>query len=81
MDHHTVCHSLKTHVDEPISWLHKLDKKDQSKELHDAWVDLIQQRIEKGSFLEQELIKCLMIWYGKIKIDHFSQTSLNGIKE
>ena len=70
---------MKTHVDEPISWIKKLDKKDQSKELHDAWVDLIRQRIEKGSFLEQELIKCLMIWYGKLKIDHFSQESLNGM--
>ena len=65
-------------MDQPISWIKKLDKKDQSTELRNAWVDLI-QRIEKGSFLEQELIVCLMKWYGKIKIDDFSQESLNGI--
>ena len=69
---------MKTHVDEPISWIKKLDKKEQSTQLHDAWIDLI-QRIEKGSFLEQELMECLMKWYGKIKFIHFSQKNLNWI--
>ena len=49
-------------MDKPIFWIQKLDKKDQSKELHDDWIDLI-QRIEKGSFLEQELLTCLKNFY------------------
>ena len=59
-----VCQSLKTHVDQPIFWIQKLDKEGQSKQLHDAWIDLA-QRIQKGSLLEHELVKCLMKWYGK----------------
>ena len=51
-------------MDQPISWIKKLDKGDQSTQLHDAWIDLI-QRIEKGFSLEQELIECLMKWYRK----------------
>ena len=58
-----VCQSLKSHMDHPIFWIQKLDKKGQSKELHDAWIDLI-QRIEKGSILEQKLVKCLKKFYG-----------------
>ena len=59
-----VCQSLKTHVDQPIFWIQKLDHEGQSDNLHDAWIDLV-QRIEKGSFLEQQLVKCLMKWYTK----------------
>ena len=41
-----VCKSLKTHVDHPIFWIQKFDKRGESKELHDAWIDLI-HRIKK----------------------------------
>ena len=66
-------------MDQPIFWIQKLDKEGQSEELHDVWIDLV-QRIEKGSFLEQELVKCLMKWYKEqsnpIK---WPQKSLNGV--
>ena len=44
-------------------------------ELHEAWIDLV-QRIEMESHLEQDLVECLMKWYG----DFPSKTadSLNG---
>ena len=71
-----VCESLKTHVDQPIFWIQKLDKKGQPKELHDAWIDLV-QKIEKGSFLQQELVKCLMKWYAESST--WSKESLNGV--
>ena len=64
------------HVDQPIFWTEKFEKRGQSKELHDAWIDLI-QRIEKGSFLEQQLVKCLMKWYRKK--NNLSQELLDGI--
>ena len=67
---------MKIHVDQPIFWIQKLDKSGRPKELHDALIDLL-QRIEKGSFLEQELVKCLMIWYG-MQIS-WPQTSLSGV--
>ena len=67
---------MKIHVDQPIFWIQKLDKSGQPKELHDALIDLL-QRIEKGSFLEQELVECLMKWYGMQKSWH--QMSLSGV--
>ena len=75
-----VCQSLKTHVDQPIFWIQKLDKEGQSKQLHDAWIDLA-QRIQKGSFLEQELVKCLMKWHGKQSNPEtcWPQKSLDGV--
>ena len=72
-----VSQSLKSHVDQPMFWIQKLDKKGQSKELHDAWIDLL-QRIEKGSFLEQELVKCLKKWNARDHKD-WPQESLNGV--
>ena len=71
-----VCQSLKTYVNEPIFWIQKLDREGQSDNLHDAWIDLV-QRIEKGSFLEQKLVKCLMKWYRKK--NNLSQELLDGI--
>ena len=75
-----VCQSLKTHVDQPIFWIQKLDKEGQSKQLHDAWIDLA-QRIQKGSSLEQELVKCLMKWHGKQRSPEscWPQISLDGV--
>ena len=75
-----VCQSFKTHVDQPIFWIQKLDKEGQSKQLHDAWIDLA-QRIQKGSFLEQELVKCLMKWHGKQSNPEtcWPQKSLDGV--
>ena len=63
-------------MDQPIFWIQKLDKKGQSKELHDAWINLI-QRIEKGSILEQKLVKCLKKFYGVYQT--WPQNILNGI--
>ena len=54
--------SWKSHVDQPLFWLKKLEKKGQSKNLSKAWCDLF-QRIEEGSSLEEELRECLMKWY------------------
>ena len=53
----------KAQVDQPYFWIKKLDsEKGQLKDLREAWIDLA-GRIEKGSFLEQELRKCLMKFY------------------
>ena len=74
-----VCKYLKALVDQPLLWIQKLDiKRGQSKEVHDAWIDLM-QRIEEGSFLEQELVECLMKWYGIGKSPAWPKSSLNGI--
>ena len=74
-----VCKSLKALVNKPLLWIQKLDiKRGQSKEVHDAWIDLM-QRIEEGSFLEQELVECLMKWYGIGKSPAWPKSSLNGI--
>ena len=63
-------------MNQPIFWIQKLDKSGQPNVLHDALIDLL-QRIEKGSFLEQELVECLMKWYGMQKSWH--QMSLSGV--
>ena len=54
--------SWKKHVDQPLFWLKKLEKKGQSKKLSNAWCDLF-QNIEEGSFLEEKLRECLMKWH------------------
>ena len=53
-------------------------KRGQSKEVHDAWIYWM-QRIEEGSFLEQELVECLMKWYGIGKSSAWPKSSLNGV--
>ena len=53
----------KAQVDQPYFWIKKLDcEKGQSKDLSEAWIDLA-GKIEKGSYLEQELRKCLMRFF------------------
>ena len=54
----SVCQSWKAHIDEPHFWIKKLDRKGQSKDLRKKWIDLF-QRIEKGSTIESDLLKCL----------------------
>ena len=66
-----VCHSWKSQVDQPLFWLKKCDAKGQSKNLHNAWNELI-QKIEKNSNLAQEASKCIMKCenvYGLMKND------------
>ena len=53
-----VCKSWKTHLDQPVFWIKKLNNLGQSKKLFNSWTALL-PRIEKGSFLEQETINCL----------------------
>ena len=55
----------KAQVDQTYFWIKKLDcEKGQSKVLSEAWIDLA-GKIEKGSYLEQELRKCLMIFFSE----------------
>ena len=56
-----ICKSWKAQIDQPLFWIKKLDLLEQSKNIHDSWIDLI-GRIEKGSFLEKEVTNCLMAW-------------------
>ena len=58
-----VCFDWKGQVDQAYFWIQKCDKKGQAKELHDAWIDLV-QRIERRSHLEQDLVECLMNRHG-----------------
>ena len=58
-----VSQSFRERVDDPHIWIVKLDNKGQSRELHVAWIDLVQQ-IEKGSTLENEISRCLMHYHG-----------------
>ena len=53
----------KAQMDHTYFWIQKCNKKGQSKELHDAWIDLV-QRIERRGHLAQDLVECLMKWYG-----------------
>ena len=67
LDHNTcfsgrlVCKSWKKHFDNPYIWIKKLNQKGQPTHLQNAWIDLL-QRIEKGSSIEWEFTKCLMIF-------------------
>ena len=54
-----VSQSFREKVDDPYFWIVKLDNVGQSKELHDAWIGLL-QRIENGSPLENEVSRCMM---------------------
>ena len=51
----------KAHMDQPSFWIKKCD--------HDAWLDLLRRVkvAEDGTYLQQELVECLMKWYGKIR--------------
>ena len=71
-----VCHSWKIQVDQPHFWIKKCNQRGQSEELFNAWFDLV-RRIEKQSFLEKELGKCMMTWHGLIHT--YSEEELNGI--
>ena len=51
----SVCQSWKAHIDEPHFWIKKLDRKGQSEDLRNKWIDLV-QRIERGSSIESELL-------------------------
>ena len=35
----------KALMDDPYFWIEKLDKKGQSKEIHDGWIDLVERRV------------------------------------
>ena len=69
LDHDTllscrlVSQSFREIVDDPHFWIIKLDNLGQSKEIHDAWMDLL-RRIENGSTLENEVSRCMMHWHG-----------------
>ena len=63
----SVCQSWKAHIDEPYFWIKKLDRKGQSKDLRNKWIDLA-QRIEKGSTIETHLLHCLKRFHKKIHI-------------
>ena len=71
-----VSQSIKKIVDDPHFWIIKLDNEGQSKELHDAWIDLL-RRIERGTTLENEVSRCLMHWYGRQRA--WTEYAKNGI--
>ena len=71
-----VSQSFRKRVNDPHIWIEKLDNKGQSRELHVAWIDLLQQ-IEKGSTLENEVSRCLMHWYGRQRA--WTEYAKNGI--
>ena len=71
-----VCHSWKMQVDQPHFWIKKCNQRGQSGDLFNAWFDLV-RRIEKGSFLENELVKCIMTWHGVIHT--YAKEELDGI--
>ena len=66
----------KAQVDQPYFWIKKLDYKGQSKDLREAWIDLA-GKFEKGSYLEQELSKCLMMFF--FEYSSIPESALNGI--
>ena len=71
-----VCHSWKMQVDQPHFWIKKCNQRGQPGDLFNAWFDLV-RRIEKGSFLENELVKCIMTWHGVIHT--YAKEELDGI--
>ena len=52
-------------MDQPSFWIKKCDQRGQPQELHDAWLDLLRRVkvAEDGTYLQQELVECLMKWY------------------
>ena len=42
----------KAHMDDPYFWIKKLDKKGQSKEIHDGWIDLVERRVTDRIYLK-----------------------------
>ena len=71
-----VSQSFRKRVNDPHIWIEKLDNKGQSREFHDAWIDLLRQ-IEKGSTLENEVSRCLMHWYYRQRT--WTEYAKNGI--
>ena len=71
-----VSQSFRKRVNDPHIWIEKLDNKGQSREFHDAWIDLLRQ-IEKGSTLENEVSRCLMHWYYRQRT--WTECAKNGI--
>ena len=59
-----VCQSWREQVDKPFIWIKKLKLKRNSRKVGDIWIDLVRS-VQKGSYLEKEVIQCLMKWYGK----------------
>ena len=59
----------KKHMDQPSFWIKKCDQRGQTQELHDAWYDLLRRikETEEENYLQQELVECLMKWYGKFE--------------
>ena len=71
-----VCHSWKSHFDQPQLWIKKCKQRGQAEDLQEALFTLF-QRIESGSILEKELRKCLMTWHGVSQ--EYSPDELLGI--
>ena len=71
-----VCTSMKSHVDQPVFWIKKLDQKDMSKDLRNSLIELLQW-IEKESDIQEELRKCLMKFFGGF--NGWSKTDLDGM--
>ena len=84
LDHDTllscrlVSQSIRKIVDDPHFWIIKLDNEGQSKELHNAWIDLL-QRIEKRSTLENEVSRCMMHWHGCQQQHDWDESAKNVI--
>ena len=73
-----VSQSFRERVDDPHFWIIKLDNEGQSKELHEAWIDLL-RRIEKGSTLENEVSRCMMHWHGCQQQHDWDESAKNVI--
>ena len=63
-----VCQSWREQVDQPVYWIKKHNLISHPNKLGNMWIDLV-GRIQKGSYLEKEVIECLMKWYGKFYIE------------
>ena len=59
----------KKHMDQPSFWIKKCDHLGQTQEIHDAWYDLLRRikETEEENYLQQELVECLMKWYGELE--------------
>ena len=73
----------KKNMDQPSFWIKKCDHLGQTQELHDAWYDLLRRikETEEENYLQQELVECLMKWYGKFEsiISDGSMVSVGAI--